>query len=132
MSTYIDPSNKKEITMYDMIASRYDQFISDLETIVNIDSGSHYIEGLNQVTGFFQERFDRIGWKTTRHAFDDGKVPCLEVSNRPLDGDDATIDLLFIGHMDTVFKAGTAASRPFSTWVSAGTTKTVASSSALR
>ncbi|MGD8962895.1 MAG: M20 family metallopeptidase [Desulfobacterales bacterium] len=100
--------------MYDMIASRYDQFVSDLETVVNIDSGSHYTEGLNQVAGFFQERFDRIRWKTTRHAFDDGKVPCLEVSNRPLDGDDAALDLLFIGHMDTVFKEGTTARRLFS------------------
>jgi glutamate carboxypeptidase len=100
--------------MYDMIASRYDQFISDLETVVNIDSGSQYTEGLNQVAGFFQERFDRIGWQTTRHAFDGGKVPCLEVSNRALDGDDAALDLLFIGHMDTVFKEGTATSRPFS------------------
>ncbi|MGD9054486.1 MAG: M20 family metallopeptidase [Desulfobacterales bacterium] len=100
--------------MYDMIASRYDQFISDLETVVNIDSGSHYTEGLNQVAGFFQERFDRIGWQTTRHAFDGGRVPCLEVSNRALDGDDAALNLLFIGHMDTVFKEGTAASRPFS------------------
>jgi len=99
--------------MYDMIASRYDQFISDLETVVNIDSGSHYAEGLNQVADFFQKRFDRIGWKTTRHGFDDGRVPCLEVSNRPLDGGAAAFDLLFIGHMDTVFKKGTAAGRPF-------------------
>lgn len=99
--------------MYDLIASRYDQFISDLQTVVNIDSGSHYPEGLNQVAAFFQERFDRIGWNTTRHAFDDGRVPCLEVSNRPLDGADAKLDLLFIGHMDTVFKEGTAADRPF-------------------
>ena len=100
--------------MYDLIASRYDQFIKDLETVVNIDSGSHYATGLDQVAGFFQERFDQIGWKTTHHAFDGGKVPCLEVSNRRLDGDDASLDLLFIGHMDTVFKKGTAASRSFS------------------
>ncbi len=100
--------------MYDLIASRYDQFISDLETVVNIDSGSHYPEGLDQVAGFFRKRFDQIGWPTTLHAFDDGKVPCLEVSNRPLDGEDAAVDLLFIGHMDTVFKKGTVASRPFS------------------
>ncbi|MGD9119806.1 MAG: M20 family metallopeptidase [Desulfobacterales bacterium] len=99
--------------MYEIIESRYDQFISDLETVVNIDSGSHYAEGLNQVAGFFQKRFDRIGWKTTHHAFDDGTVPCLEVSNRPLDGDDTALDLLFIGHMDTVFKEGTTVTRPF-------------------
>jgi glutamate carboxypeptidase len=63
---------------------------------------------------FFQNRFDRIGWHTTRHAFDDGRVPCLEVSNQQPAGDNTVIDLLFIGHMDTVFKEGTAASRPFS------------------
>ena len=100
--------------MYDIVASRYDRFISDLETVVNIDSGSHYAEGLNRVVAFFQGRFDQIGWKTTRHAFDGGKVPCLEVSNRPLDQDGGACDLMFIGHMDTVFKRGTAASRPFS------------------
>ncbi len=100
--------------MYDTIVSRYDQFMTDLETIVNIDSGSHYPAGLDKVAGFFQERFDKIGWMTTRHAFDGGKVPCLEVANRPLDRDDLAFDLLFIGHMDTVFKEGTASARPFS------------------
>lgn len=100
--------------MYDTIVSRYDQFMTDLETIVNIDSGSHYAAGLDKVAAFFQERFDKIGWMTTRHALDGGQVPCLEVANRPLDRNDLAFDLLFIGHMDTVFKKGTASARPFS------------------
>lgn len=104
---------KEENPMYNIIASRYDQFLKDLETIVNIDSGCHDTDGLNQVAAFFQKRFEQIGWKTRHHAFDGGKVPCLEVSNRPLDGDDADLDLLFIGHMDTVFKKETTATRPF-------------------
>ena len=100
--------------MLDYVASRYDQFISDLETIVNIDSGSHHAPGLKEIADFFQERFEKIGWVTTPYSFDGGKVPCLEVANQPISNDDATFDLLFLGHMDTVFKKGTAAARPFS------------------
>jgi len=100
--------------MYDTIASRYDQFIKDLETIVNIDSGSHDAAGIEKIVAFFQERFQKIGWMTTNFAFDEGKVPCLEVTNQPLSGNNSGLDLLFIGHMDTVFKPGTAAGRSFS------------------
>ena len=99
--------------MYDLAASRYDQFIADLETIVNIDSGSHHAPGLKKIADFFQERFQKIGWITTPYSFDGDKVPCLEVANQPLSNDDAAFDLLFLGHMDTVFKKGTAAARPF-------------------
>ena len=42
--------------MYDTIASHYDQFLNDLETIVNIDSGSHYAAGMEKIAAFFQER----------------------------------------------------------------------------
>ncbi len=41
-------------------------------------------------------------------------MPCLEAANKPLAGNDLALDLLFIGHMDTVFEQGTAAARPFS------------------
>jgi len=100
--------------MRKLIENRFETFLTDLETIVNIDSGSRYVPGLESVSAFFQERFQKIGWKTTPHGFDDGKVPCLEVANRPLSGKDSNIDLLFIGHMDTVFGPGTVADRPFS------------------
>jgi glutamate carboxypeptidase len=99
--------------MYDTIASHYEQFIKDLETIVNIDSGSHYAAGMEKIAAFFKERFEKIGWTTTNYSFDDGKVPCLEVTNRPPSKSDSAFDLLFLGHMDTVFKQGTAAARPF-------------------
>ena len=42
--------------------------------------------------------------------FDEKYGPCLEVRNHPEAED---IDLLLIGHMDTVFPPGTAAERPF-------------------
>ena len=100
--------------MRELIENRFEKFLVDLETIVNIDSGSRYVPGLEAVSAFFQKRFQKIGWTTTNYSFDDGKVPCLEAANKPLSGNDSALDLLFIGHMDTVFEQGTAAARPFS------------------
>ena len=99
--------------MLELVEKRYEQFLIDLETIVNIDSGSGYVSGLEAVSAFFQERFQKIGWTTTKHSLDGGKVPCLEVTNKQISGSDSAFDLLFIGHMDTVFGKGTTAARPF-------------------
>ena len=55
-----------------------------------------------------------IGWTTSYYSFDDVKAPCVEAANKALSGNDSALDLLFIGHMDTVFEQGTAAARPFS------------------
>jgi len=100
--------------MLEQIENRFEKFLIDLETIVNIDSGSRYVPGLEAVSAFFQKRFQKIGWTTTNYSFDGGKAPCLEAANKPLSGNDSALDLLFIGHMDTVFEQGTAAARPFS------------------
>ena len=83
--------------MLDQIENRFEKFLIDLETIVNIDSGSRYVPGLEAVSAFFQERFQKIGWTTTNYSFDEGKVPCLEAANKPLAGNDSALDLLFIG-----------------------------------
>ncbi len=99
--------------MLEFIENRFEKFLVDLETIVNIDSGSRYVSGLESVSAFFQERFQKIGWLTTTHSFDDGQVPCLEVANQSLSGSHSAYDLLFIGHLDTVFAPGTVAARPF-------------------
>jgi len=96
------------------IESRYDQFLQDLESLVNVDSGSGHSPGIAEVARFFQERFDRLGWPTRMLAFDNGSVPCLEVANRRELRPQERFDFLFLGHMDTVFPAGTAAKRPFS------------------
>ena len=99
--------------MLDYIASRFEQFVEDLETIVNIDSGSGYSAGVRKILAFFQERFSKIGWYTQALAFADGDVPCLEAANVDPHEPDAGFDFLFLGHMDTVFLEGTAQQRPF-------------------
>ena len=99
--------------MHELIEQRFEKFLADLETIVNIDSGSRHQPGLESVADFFQNRFQQIGWLTTRHSFDDGRVPCLEVANQSNSGNDSAFDLIYLGHMDTVFGPGTVAERPF-------------------
>ncbi len=87
------------------------QYLKDLEQLVNIDSGSNYPEGTQKIANFFQDKFSQIGWTVTKHQFDDTIGPCLEITNSDKDN----IDILFIGHMDTVFPIGTANERPFYT-----------------
>jgi glutamate carboxypeptidase len=99
--------------MHAYIASHYDQFLQDLATLVNVDSGSGHGPGLARVTRFFQERFDRLGWRTRALELDGGSAPCLQVVNRKDPAADERFDFLFLGHMDTVFPEGTAADRPF-------------------
>ena len=100
--------------MHAYIASRFDQFLQDLEHLVNIDSGSGHAPGLAAVARFFQERFDGIGWHTRALELDGGAAPCLEIVNRSRRLADEPFDFLLLGHMDTVFPPGTAALRPFS------------------
>jgi len=91
---------------YSFQLSRY---ITELEQIVNIDSGSQDVEGIAKVAEFFNQKFLKLGWKVALHNFDPLAGPCLEITNSEKDH----YDILVMGHMDTVFKKGTAAQRPF-------------------
>ncbi len=83
--------------MRTLIESRYDQFISDLKTIVNIDSGSRNPKGLSAVRSFFQERFSRLGWQTEAHDFENGNTPCLEAVSPGSGKKNERFDFLFLG-----------------------------------
>ena len=100
--------------MLDYIESRHNKFIKDLETIVNIDSGSHCAEGIEKIAAFFRKRFAQLNWETKIYSFAEGKVPCLETANANPAAVDTKFDFFFIGHMDTVFLEGEVQKRPFS------------------
>lgn len=85
------------------------EYLQDLETIVNIDSGSSYPEGVGQVAQFFTQKYSKIGWSVKEHNLDQSIGPCLEITN----GDSDKFDILLVGHMDTVFPVGTVRKRPF-------------------
>ncbi len=96
-----------------LVESRYDQFISDLETLVNIDSGSENPPGLTAVRDFLLNRLSPLGWHTAAHDFVDGRVPCLEAVSPGAAEKNNRFDFLFLGHMDTVFGEGVSGQRPF-------------------
>ncbi|WP_319521514.1 M20 family metallopeptidase [uncultured Desulfosarcina sp.] len=90
---------------------RVEKFISDLETLVNIDSGSDNLAGIEAVARVLDPRLKAIGFTTCLKKLGTQGVPCLEAFNV---SEEEKSDILFLGHMDTVFPDNEAAKRPFS------------------
>ncbi len=101
--------------MQNYIETRHKQFLTDFQTIVNIDSSSDNKGGIERVARFFEKRFNNIGLDTKVLFLGKDKVPCLyaehKQENKPLK---KKSDIMFLGHMDTVFSFGEVAKRPFS------------------
>ena len=87
-----------------------EEYLTELEYLVNIDSGSFDPEGTGKIAAYFREKFTEIGWQVKVHQLDAAVGPCLQITNQNTE----EFDILLIGHMDTVFTKGTAKVRPFS------------------
>ncbi len=85
------------------------EYILDLEQLVNIDSNSYDKEGILNVVNFMNDKFNKLGWNIKLYQKDDTANTCMEISNHH----NEEIDVLFVGHMDTVFPKGTAEKRAF-------------------
>ena len=85
------------------------QYLRELETIVNIDSGSRNPAGTREVAAFLEEKYRQQGFLTELVSVGPEVGPVLVATN----AQDEPIDLLFIGHTDTVFLDGEASRRPF-------------------
>lgn len=84
-------------------------YLDELRPFINVDCGTMNLEGNRQVANQMAAHFAALpGWQVR-------EVPCgdagigLEIRNRPAG---EPIDVLMIGHLDTVFPVGTAAKRP--------------------
>ena len=97
-------------------AARHDEFVSALERIVNVDSGSFTPDGVNEVVDRCRERFESRGWsiERTAHEPEPGERRLGDLLIGRLEGAGGP-SVLLIGHTDTVFEPGTAAERPFRT-----------------
>jgi len=91
------------------ISFNLDQFLKDLEYLVNIDSQSRDTEGVAAVAAYFEKAFAGIGWKVEKKDLGPAVGPSLKITNG-----EAPYDALLLGHLDTVFPKGTVAERPFS------------------
>ena len=85
------------------------QYLTELEILVNIDSGQDCITEIEKLADFFEKRFLQMGWLTKRHNLQPNTGPCLVCVNRKAEH----YDIMLLGHLDTVFPKGTAQQRPF-------------------
>src|SRR6266516_436418 len=86
------------------------QYLDDLKTIVNIDSGTYTRSGVDRVGAYLQERFQAFGFSTRferQEQFGDHLI-ATHTGKAP-----AGPHILLIGHIDTVFPEGEAQRRPF-------------------
>ncbi len=95
--------------------SRYEDYVTVLERMVNVDCGSFTPEGVNEIADLCQARFERSGWAVQRseHRPGPGEQRLGDLVVGRLDAGVGP-KILLIGHTDTVFDAGTVARRPFS------------------
>lgn len=93
-----------------MLKFDLNEYLKELELLVNIDSGSRVPGGAAKVADYFERKYQALGLEVKRTVMNDFGAPMLEVRNRP---DTGRLDLLFMGHMDTVFPDGEAVRRPF-------------------
>ncbi|MCG7588214.1 M20 family metallopeptidase [Photobacterium sp. OFAV2-7] len=84
------------------------EYLEELRPLINVDCGTLTTEGIEVIAQQMADKYLDMGWYVKR-------VDCgiagtgLEVRNNP---DSKDIDVLLIGHMDTVFPVGTVAARP--------------------
>ena len=86
-----------------------EQYLRELEWLVNTDSGQGNPEGITAVGDFFADRFSSMGWLVEKYDLRPDTGNCTVVKNREAE----RYDVMLIGHVDTVFPAGETAKRPF-------------------
>ena len=96
-----------------IVDARLPRFLSELESLVNVDCGSYTAEGVNRVADFVADALRELGAdvQRLRHEPANGERQLGDLVVGRLAGDGP--HLLLIGHMDTVFDPGTAAERPY-------------------
>ena len=93
--------------MKDIIEKNFESQLRFLEQVVEIDSGSSNIKGVNTVSEIIKQEFIELGFAVTLIPYEKaGNCLIADFKN-----DERKIVLL--GHMDTVFPDGTAKKRPF-------------------
>ncbi len=86
-----------------------EKFLSELEILVNMDSGQGNPEGISAVGDFFFNRMRAKGWLCEKIDLGSATGRCTVIKNREAE----RYDLMMVGHIDTVFPCGEAEKRPF-------------------
>ena len=86
-------------------------YLADLERLVNIDCGSYTQAGVDEVGQWVADFLSELGATIETRPDPAGRLGATVVAT--FDGRSDGPRALLIGHMDTVFDAGTVAERPF-------------------
>jgi glutamate carboxypeptidase len=105
------PSEAQLVVLRRTIEAELPAFLSDLERLVNIDCGSYTPAGVNAVGRWTGASLERLGATVEFRPDPDGALGDTVVAT--FAGRAPGPRVLLIGHLDTVFDAGTAAERPF-------------------
>ncbi len=89
------------------IADNYDNYVRDLAVLTNIDSGNGDREGTEAANKFVAAKMEEIGAECELR-YNDRACHCIS----RLKGE-GKVTVLLVAHVDTVFKKGEAARRPF-------------------
>ena len=85
------------------------ELLSHLQVLVDIDSGTGQVEGVNQIISYLQEWLQEAGFSVTLKETEQfGRNLVARGRGR------GRLRLLLVGHVDTVYPQGAAATRPFS------------------
>ena len=85
-----------------------DELLERLELLVNIDSGTGQVAGINHIMTYLEQWLGDLGFTVTLHdsaSFGQNLVARLKGKGE--------VRLLLVGHVDTVYSAGAVAAQPF-------------------
>lgn len=97
-----------DVELLEKAAGVQSMILTDLEKIVNIDSPPDHATGLNQIQGFLTTKLKMLGGEITTVASPRGSYNIVATFTGTGKG-----RLLMMAHIDTVFKVGAVAERPF-------------------
>lgn len=107
----VTPSTAELDGLRAAIAVNLPDYLANLERLVNIDCGSYTPAGVNQVGRWTRDFLEDLGAAVESRPDPDGRLGDTVVA--AFHGREGGVRVLLIGHLDTVFDPGTAASRPF-------------------
>ena len=90
-----------------VVDGQFQEYVADLETIVNIDSGTGNAEGSARIADFLKEKLEGVGGNVEYRTNDKGTYVISRFKG------DGKLRVLMLAHTDTVFEQGEAAKRPF-------------------
>jgi glutamate carboxypeptidase len=85
-----------------------ENYLQELRPLIDVDCGTYTKDGIEIIATQMQQKYLDMGWYVKR--IDCGIAGTgIEVRNKP---ESSAIDVMLVGHMDTVFPEGTVAARP--------------------